>query len=57
MVWDWDLINEKIYRNAEGVVKVFGELSGEAILSFIGWTEHIHPDDRDKVNQNRKCCN
>jgi len=50
MVWDWDLVNNKVFRNREDWVKVFGEKSSNSTLSINGWKERIHPDDLEMVN-------
>lgn len=51
MVWDWDLVKDKIFRNSEGWVKIFGSLPDNTVFSVTGWTDRIHPDDRERVDK------
>ena len=51
LVWDWDIINDEIYRNSIGVERVFGHSSNEHIKTNQLWLEHIHPDDRENIDQ------
>ena len=52
MVWDWDLISGKVYRNKEGWKKIFRtcdkEVENEAIND---WDNRIHPEDQEKVKE------
>jgi len=50
MVWDWDLLKNKVYRNHEGWARLFGTAdSGDSDLSD-SWIERVHPDDREKTD-------
>jgi|GEM_PF-798127 len=50
MVWDWDLVTGKVYRNKEGWKKIFrtgdNEIENEVIDD---WDNRIHPEDRHTV--------
>ncbi len=50
MVWDWDLVTGKVYRNKEGWKKIFRtgdkEIENEDITD---WDNRIHPEDQQKV--------
>lgn len=45
MVWDWEPLENKIYRNAEGWSKVFGVPPGEDINESDTWLKRIYADD------------
>lgn len=50
MVWDWDLLTGKIYRNKAGWKKIFR--TGEDEIkngSLDDWDSRVHPDDKDKI--------
>ena len=47
---DWDLINDQLWRS-ENYAEVFGHGEGEAGLNMASWFEHIHPDDRVRVQE------
>ena len=51
IVWDWDLSKDRIYRNEEGLSKVFGNLLGDIPLSIEAWRNWIHPEDVSRVNE------
>ena len=52
MVWDWDLVTNKVYRNKEGWKKIFRTVDEEIEnISIDDWDSRIHPDDLDKVNE------
>ncbi len=50
MVWDWDLVTGKVYRNKEGWKKIFRtgdkDIENENIDD---WDSRVHPDDQQKV--------
>jgi PAS domain S-box-containing protein len=59
MVWDWDLVTGKVYRNKEGWKKIFRTSDSETEKEVTDdWAGKIHPDDKDKIsiltNQIRK---
>ena len=47
MIWDWDLVNDKIFRN-ENYSKVFGPDAGDR--NVVGkWITQVHPEDKDWI--------
>jgi PAS domain S-box-containing protein len=59
MVWDWDLVTGKVYRNKEGWKKIFRTSDTETEKEVKDdWATKIHPEDKDKIsiltNQIRK---
>ena len=48
IIWDWNLVDDSIWRN-DGVEKILGlGLAGEPeTLAY--WRDHIHADDRERV--------
>lgn len=52
MVWDWDLVTGKVYRNKEGWKKIFRTGDYDAEVGEIDdWNERVHPDDRAVVQE------
>lgn len=51
LVWDWDIIKGEIFRNSSGVERVFGHSSVEYIKTTQQWLEFIHPDDRNRIDE------
>lgn len=51
MVWDWDILTGDIYRNSNGVKRVYGHSNNDQIKTNELWAENIHPDDRENVEQ------
>jgi PAS domain S-box-containing protein len=49
VVWDWDLINNVLYWG-ENFYTHFGHPRVSPSISLQQWTEFLHPDDRDRVN-------
>ncbi|HMK05099.1 MAG TPA: PAS domain S-box protein, partial [Ferruginibacter sp.] len=50
MVWDWDLLTGKVYRNKEGWKKIFrGEQKDLEVGCIDDWDSRIHPEDAGKV--------
>ena len=53
MVWDWDLVKDKVYRNKEGWKKIFrtgcNDIKNE---SEADWDNRVHPEDKRKVKCN-----
>lgn len=47
-IWDWDLATNKVTWN-EGVQVRFGYSEMQVGEDATWWTEHIHPDDRQRV--------
>ena len=52
-VWDWDLINDKIYRNREGFNRVFG-FNNTINLEEMQMGDYVHPNDKTKVKESLK---
>jgi PAS domain S-box-containing protein len=48
-VWDWDIINNTNYFN-EAFTKLFGH-SAKSQSTTDSWSEHLHPGDKNKVNE------
>ncbi|MFN3324403.1 MAG: PAS domain-containing protein [Bryobacteraceae bacterium] len=48
VVWDWDLIQNRVWWN-EGLFKVFGYTPEAMAAGPESWTEHIYPEDRNRV--------
>jgi two-component system, NarL family, sensor histidine kinase UhpB len=51
MVWDWDLLNSKVFRSVEGWEKIFGKNENNENLEPDGWRNRIHPDDKIKCDK------
>ncbi len=50
MVWDWDLVTGKVYRNREGWKKIFrSDPKQDSDGDIMDWNERIHPEDIDTV--------
>ncbi|WNG19490.1 PAS domain-containing protein [Cystobacter fuscus] len=49
-IWDWDLMTDSIAWN-EGVRTLFGYAPEEVGASGAWWLEHIHPEDRERVDR------
>lgn len=47
-IWDWNLVNNEILWN-DGLLKVLGYSSDNLNPNGDWWIEHIHPDDRKRV--------
>ena len=50
MVWDWDLLNNKVFRSAEGWDKVFGKAGEDESVYADSWWDRVHPDDKKASN-------
>ncbi len=50
IIFDWDIKNRLVNRS-QGLVDVLGYRPEEAELTLSWWTSRIHPDDRQRVNQ------
>ena len=48
VVWDWDLQTDGLWVN-ENVSKVFGFPPEEIEPTGAWWTEHLHPEDQERV--------
>jgi len=47
---DWDLNNDQLWRS-ENYAQVFGHGGQEGGLDMASWFEHVHPDDRARVQE------
>ncbi|MBD2089840.1 GAF domain-containing protein [Microcoleus sp. FACHB-1515] len=47
-VWDWDLLNDRVWWN-EGIETLFGYSEADVGANSAWWISHIHPDDRSRV--------
>ncbi|MCI0672064.1 MAG: PAS domain-containing protein, partial [Myxococcaceae bacterium] len=47
-LWDWDLATGAVTWSA-GVQRLFGYAPEELAPNVHGWSEHIHPEDRERV--------
>jgi len=47
-VWDWNLVTNSLWWN-ENYQKLFGYPPEETSPTLDSWTDHLHPDDRDRV--------
>jgi signal transduction histidine kinase len=45
LIWDWDLVNDQIFRDPEGVKKVYGLNDASSITETAQWLWRVHPDD------------
>lgn len=49
LVWDWNLENNTIYRDENGLQKVYGVRSNKSINTAEKWLARIHPEDLEKA--------
>jgi PAS domain S-box-containing protein len=47
-IWDWHLVTNEVQWN-EGVRTRFGFAADQVAPTAAWWTEHIHPEDRERV--------
>lgn len=50
MIWDWNLEKGNLYRNEEGVRKVYGINDSMQIQNMDDWMKRIHPEDQGRVS-------
>ncbi|HEY0899337.1 MAG TPA: PAS domain-containing sensor histidine kinase, partial [Sphingobacteriaceae bacterium] len=50
VIWDWNLVNNTVWWN-DTYYNKFGYAPSEGINAASMWLEHIHPDDRDRVEK------
>ena len=48
--WDWDLINDEVYRSEEGFKKVF-EFDESINIQKMKMDDYVHLDDRERIEQ------
>jgi PAS domain S-box-containing protein len=53
IIWDWDIINDKMYRSA-AYSQVFGYIISENNDYRDSWLKRIHPEDRAKIQNSLK---
>ncbi|WP_373495155.1 ATP-binding protein [Aquiflexum sp.] len=53
VIWDWDLLNNKVYRS-ENFEKLFGYKISDINNNRDFWNSKIHPEDMERANQNLK---
>ena len=51
MVWDWDLLKNKVYRNKNSWDRLFGSEADDSKM-VDSWWDRIHPADRKQVSLN-----
>jgi|GEM_PF-1319988 len=51
LVWDWDLLTDKVYRNKESFQKVFGFYDNNLMEIITNWVDYIHPDDKNRIKK------
>jgi diguanylate cyclase (GGDEF)-like protein/PAS domain S-box-containing protein len=49
-IFDWDLINDRLWRS-DNYAGVFGGGEEQAVFNMASWFDHIHPDDRTRVQE------
>jgi PAS domain S-box-containing protein len=54
LIWDWNLEKGVVYRDVEGVHKVYGITDETTIRDINAWIKRIHPDDRLEVKKTIK---
>lgn len=47
-VWDWNLVTDEVWWN-EGLTTLFGYSMDEVEPDSAWWSEHIHPEDKERV--------
>jgi len=50
VIWDWDLETDQVFRG-EGYEELFGYNFEKEKGNVADWSKHIHPDDREAVEQ------
>lgn len=54
LIWDWNLETGTVYRDVEGVHKVYGITDDTTISNINAWIKRVHPEDRLKVQKTIK---
>src|SRR5262249_6456770 len=47
-IWDWNLIDDTVWRN-DGMETLFGLRREEVAPTIASWADRVHPDDRERV--------
>lgn len=52
MVWDWDLLNNRVYRSRDGWDRLFGSPGSDSDESrhTDSWFERVHEEDRERTD-------
>ncbi|MFS0519050.1 PAS domain-containing protein [Nostoc sp. UIC 10607] len=48
LLWDWDLLTNEVWWN-QALQTLFGYSKEEITFTAHWWSEHIHPDDRQRI--------
>ena len=51
MVWDWDLLNNRVFRSADGWERLFGKTKNNESELADSWWDRVHPDDKKNLNR------
>lgn len=54
LIWDWNLEKGVVYRDMQGVHKVYGITDETTIRDINKWIRRIHPNDRRKMQRTIK---
>ena len=54
LIYDWDLLEDKVTRFSKGAKKIFG-YDSEEVNRRDFWREHIHPDELEELKERLKC--
>ncbi|RYY97358.1 MAG: PAS domain-containing sensor histidine kinase [Chitinophagaceae bacterium] len=49
LIWDWNLVDNSFYRDADGLHRIYGVSDPQHIDAFERWLERVHPDDREAL--------
>ncbi|NQE61708.1 PAS/PAC domain [Caulobacter sp. RHG1] len=49
-IWDWDLTRDHVFWN-EALCEVYGYRPEDVVNDGAWWIEHIHPDDRARIDE------
>ena len=50
VVWDWNLISNALWWNPNFFI-LFGYPKGDPSLNISSWSDHLHPEDKDRVEE------
>lgn len=51
LIWDWNLLTNEVYRDPQGLQKVYGVAENAAIETIEQWIHRIHPEDISRVQK------
>ncbi|GAA4327772.1 PAS domain-containing sensor histidine kinase [Flaviaesturariibacter amylovorans] len=49
LIWDWNLVDNSFYRDADGLRRIYGVNDANGIGLFENWLERVHPEDREAL--------